>query len=93
MHDWTLRSISVDLEVGNVIFHLRDSRSERVELKAFDFVELHVPRTLDWGPSCSVNNCEGPIDTADGKQKLIVELQSGHRLSIIASQIKIPDDD
>lgn len=97
MHDWTLRTIEYVWESSSVTVALRRwSRArgapEDVQLFAGGVVDLLVPRRNEWGPSVSVLECDGPSETADGYQRLVLQMQSGDRLTIIARTFEMPPE-
>jgi hypothetical protein len=82
MHDATLISIQFDWESGTCIASFRGSPNlpgGPFRLRWSGVSDLHVPRTLDWGPSISVLSAvENP------KGHFALTLQSGDVVTILA---------
>jgi len=89
MHDWTLLGLSIDWAAGTARLDLKSSAGPET-LTAIGLKSAIAPRRFPWGPSCSVNGCRGPIQTADGATQLVVELQSGDEIELIADQFVMP---
>ena len=89
MHDWTLVSIGFDWETGKAILSCRNLDSQLVYIVGENVTNLHVPRVLEWGPSISINEFNGPVDIAGTKQ-LKIEMQTGDVITISASSFVIP---
>jgi hypothetical protein len=89
MHDWTLRSLKVDWETGEVRLCV-DSPSGHTSVRAFDLYDLRVPRAQAWGPSVSVNKVDGPSPQEGGRVHLAIEMQSGDLIQIVARSIEMP---
>ena len=90
MHDWTLVSMLFEWKSGCVTLEFRTDGSNSAELTAHGVRELHVPRLNEWGPSISVNGVHGPSDGASGQRELVVEMQSGDRIRIVAASFDVP---
>src|ERR1700733_12219254 len=59
MHDWTLKSISVEWGSGTATFALAGPITA-VTLIGHDVRSPHMPRRFAWRPSVSVNETDGP---------------------------------
>jgi hypothetical protein len=88
MHDWSLETITVNWKARTASLLLRGSRGHAA-LTARGLQELHVPMALEWGPSVSVNKIDGPSANGD-HQKLLLEMQSGDTIEIIAESFEMP---
>lgn len=97
MHDWTLLTISLTWKTGEVRidFESFDSLDGQdynvVSIFATEVRRLNIPNLQEWGLSVSVNSVERPVLLNDGTYKLIIEMQSGDNISIIAKKIVFPD--
>lgn len=89
MHDWTLISIKIEWAHGRAQIELRNPASEVAVIRAEGLIDLQVPRVQGWGPSVSVNQVSGPSSVEGGKQ-LLVEMQSGDVIKLVASAIFLP---
>ncbi|HEY5048855.1 MAG TPA: hypothetical protein VII49_12640 [Rhizomicrobium sp.] len=90
MHDWILKSVLFEWKLARVIFIFDNLQAIEAKLIAADVVDLHITQRKEWGPSVSVNNLIGPSDLEGGVRKLIIEMQSGDVITIIASAFDIP---
>jgi hypothetical protein len=90
MHDWSLLSLTVDWEIGDACIVVR-SPSGHASIRASELRELHVPRHRPWGPSASINIVTGPLQGPDGHASLIIEMQSGDQIQIVARSIEMPE--
>jgi hypothetical protein len=89
MHDWSLLSLNVDWAAGDARVVLR-SPSGEVSIRASELRELHAPRHRPWGPSASINAVNGPIQGPDEQASLVIEMQSGDSIRIVARAIEMP---
>ena len=91
MHDWTLLGLSIDWTKGTARIELWSSGGARV-LTAAGLKSAVVPRASPWGPSSSINGYCGPVRTEDGTSRLVVEMQSGDVIEIVADEFLMPPD-
>jgi hypothetical protein len=91
MHDWTLRGLSIDWTRGTVRLELSSSDGVRV-LTAAGLKSASVPRRGPWGPSSSINGYRGPFRTEDGTSRLVIEMQSGDVIELVADEFVMPED-
>jgi hypothetical protein len=89
VHDWSLRTITVDWEARTATLHLRAS-SRDAAIVARGLHALHVPMAFEWGPSVSINRVEGPIETA-GRGILWIEMQTGDTIELVADRFEMPE--
>src|SRR6266404_2436553 len=89
MHDWTLRSISVDWEAGTATISLTWA-SLPAAVIAHGVQDLRIPRKLEWGHSVSVNSTRGPDPIEDGLFSFSIEMQSGDTVEVVASRFELP---
>jgi hypothetical protein len=89
MHDWVFAKASIDWEraVARLEFNW-DGKLKVV--RAVGFSGIHLPRQLPWGPSASVNRCDGPTRRQGGEYGLAIEMQSGDTIEITARQFEMP---
>ena len=90
MHDWTLLSLRIDWESGEVSILIRGPKSEN-EILASGALEIHIPRALPWGRSVSINAVAGPTIVENGLSSLDIEMQSGDTIKIVARSFNIPN--
>jgi hypothetical protein len=90
MHDWTLLSLRIDWESGEVSIVVRGPKAEH-EVRVSGALEIHVPRALPWGPSASINTVAGPTVIERGLSSLDIEMQSGDTIRIVARSFNMPD--
>jgi hypothetical protein len=90
MHDWTLKTIKIEWDVGSAELHLIARPGILRSLKARGLVELTVSRRLEWGPSESILSSNGPIIRPDGNSQLTIQLQSGDVISMTSAEIEMP---
>ena len=88
MHDWTLKTVTVDWSAGSVTIELQTAGMPKV-LRAYEVAELRVPRRQAWGPSVSVNECDGPT-AHDGLSRVSIEMQTGDVIELIAARFAMP---
>jgi len=43
-----------------------------------------------WGPSVSINKCDGPVAQESGGFRLVIEMQSGDEIELVARQFDMP---
>jgi hypothetical protein len=91
MHDWTLNRLTVDWEAGEVEVSLDMWQGPRL-IRALGLKHLRVGREFPWGPSVSVNGVVGPTAVEDG-HLLLIEMQSGDPIEIVASSFQMPQDE
>jgi hypothetical protein len=89
MHDWSLLSLNVDWAAGAARIVVR-SPSGEASIRATGLYELHAPRRRSWGPSASINTVKGPTQGTDEHTSLIIEMQSGDSIRIVARAIEMP---
>jgi hypothetical protein len=90
MHDWTLVSILFEWKSARVILEFETGGSKSKRLVGHGVSELHAPRLNDWGPSVSVTKVAGPSDDASGRRELVIEMQSGDHIRIVAKSFDFP---
>jgi hypothetical protein len=90
MHDWTLVTLSFDWKGACVTLTLRNPKSESVLLKAEGVIRLLVPKRDEGGRSISVNDVTGPTRQPDGTEVLLIEMQSGDVIEIVATSFDLP---
>lgn len=90
MHDWTLLSLRIDWESGEVLIVIRGPKGED-KIRASGALEIHVPRALPWGPSVSINAVTGPTVLENGLSSLDIEMQSGDTIKIVARFFNMSD--
>jgi len=87
MHDTTLISIQIDWEIGTCVASFRGGPNipgGPFQLRWTDVKDLHVPRTLAWGPSISVLSA---MEYPTGRYAL--HLQSGDVITIQAGSVAL----
>jgi hypothetical protein len=89
MHDWTLKSISLDWRPGALAIGLLGPKS-LTAITARDIRELHVPRRFGWGPSASVQSIEGPTKHDGELLRLTIQMHSGDVIEIVAAAFDLP---
>lgn len=90
MHDWVFLGLSFVWSDGRCYLEFKDSCSNIKKLTAVNVHELSVPRKQDWGESVCVNSVSGPY-LKNELVTLIIEMQSGDEISIVASEIEMPE--
>lgn len=90
IHDCTLLSINIDWCAGVVILEFRGHHHENFEITAFNFLEINVPRRLDWGESFLVNKFLGPDEVREEFCEISIEIQSGDVIKIVAKSFSMP---
>ena len=87
LHDATLMSAEIDWDSGLLKLLLIPSRVAAIPKKiiAKDTVKLHLTRDFPWGRSVSIN--EVILEKNENDQKLIIKMQSGDTVEIIARSI------
>jgi len=91
MHDWSLIEIVADWATGQVTLSFKNNESKIEHITALGFSDLHIPKLHDWGDSVSVNEVYGPHRDPSGNFTLIIEIQSGDKISIKAKSINMPN--
>jgi len=89
MHDWTFVTAAVDWKEGTARLEFVSSDGLKV-VKARGVTDLRLPRKLPWGPSISVNRCDGPTKQEDGGHSLTIEMQSGDTIELLAAVFEMP---
>jgi hypothetical protein len=92
MHDWLLLGLAVDWTAGTARLDLRSSTGAKA-ITAIGLKRAVLPRELPWGPSSSVNGCRGPLPGEDGSTRLVIEMQSGDEIELVADQFEMPPED
>lgn len=90
MHDWTLLSAKFEWAEARVTLYLLNSSSEIVSIIAEGAASLVIPKKDGWGRSVSVNNITGPNLQEDGAFLLVVEMQCGDAIEVIARSFTLP---
>jgi hypothetical protein len=80
LHDATLQSFHFKWADGRCVFELNTVDVGMRELVFSGVINLHVPRSMPWGPSVSVNSIRQV-----GLDVFEIELQSGDILKVQAS--------
>lgn len=89
MHDWSLVSVTADWASGTVEMNFNAAPGS-MRLIAHNCREFGFPRRHPWGPSVSVNTVTGPRSTDSGMLELLVEMQTGDVIRIVASRFEMP---
>lgn len=90
MHDWTLLSAKFEWAEARVTLYFLNSISERVSIIAEETTSLVMPKKDEWGRSVSVNIVTGPNLQEDGAFLLVVEMQCGDAIEVIARSFILP---
>ena len=91
MHDWTVRSVSIDWKIGAATISLtRFGDGAPVVIAAHDVRDIHIPRKFEWGPSVSILTTQGPDSVEGGQFSLLIQMQSGDMIRIVASRFDLP---
>ncbi|MDO9163300.1 MAG: hypothetical protein Q8Q45_00120 [Methylococcaceae bacterium] len=88
VHDWTLVSIVMTWNVGEIEFVFKDQKSHIVKGYIYDFTELKIPKLQPWGKSVSINSLEITPEGNNDK-KIRLEMQSGDVIEVTAKNIEI----
>jgi hypothetical protein len=89
MHDWTLLSAFVDWKQGTARLEFQWDGEPKV-ITALGLTDMRLPRKSPWGPSVSINRCVGPTKARDGSHSLVIEMQSGDNIELVAEQFEMP---
>jgi hypothetical protein len=89
MHDWTFLGLSIDWTTGTARLELESYTGPEI-LTAIGLRGVVVPRRFPWGPSLSINKCRGPDRIEGGAGRLVIEMQSGDEIELIADQFVMP---
>jgi len=90
MHDWILHSLSLDWEKGTLEIHLTAFDGAGAQsIRAYEVKRLDIPRHHEWGPSRSILETNGP-EPEGNAQKLILFMQSGDEIVIVAERFDMP---
>lgn len=92
MHDWSLKSFTVDWESKHITFELLSHDGPKM-IDAEDFISFKGTGNSPWGNSISINEIKGPEGTKDGHEILTIEIQSGDIIEIKAKKILMPKTD
>lgn len=90
MHDWTLNSVTVVWRSGELRISLQ-SPAGPIEVRAAGLRRLDMPRAFPWGQSVSINEVAGPTPLSGGGEQLVIEMQSGDRIEVVADAIELPN--
>jgi len=84
-------SVSVDWKAGMARLEFMPFGGGNVpkHIVAKGLSDLRLPRKQPWGPSVSVNSCEGPVEI-DGAYRLSIEMQTGDQIEIVAARFEMP---
>lgn len=88
LHDWSLASIEYQWADARCELLFLGYKSQK-RLIAKNMCDLRVPQKNDWGPSDSVNTVSGPFDASDGAKSLTIEMQSGDKIALTASEFEL----
>ncbi len=89
MHDWALTDLTFNWETACVTIRLSwDSVSRTVTADGVS--ELLIPRANEWGPSVSVNKVSEVETLPSGLKQLLIEMQSGDIIRIVAKRFALP---
>jgi hypothetical protein len=89
MHDWTFKGVSVDWGEATAELEFSSASGPKV-VRAKGLWDMHLPRKLPWGPSVSVNRCNEPAQIEGGDYSLVIEMQSGDKIELVAQQFEMP---
>lgn len=90
LHDWALRRIDLDWEQGKLLIEVTGPHRTG-SIVCSDVHAVIIPRIYPWGASISINEIRGPELIPDGYEKLVIEMQSGDEIEIIARSFSFPD--
>jgi hypothetical protein len=93
-HDAYLKSIVIEWRVGAARLELGYDETAIV-IRASGLQGLHLPRKEPWGPSDWINSVQGPVNEPQGAQRLMIEMQSGDVIEVVAREISVermPED-
>ncbi|ACX90008.1 hypothetical protein EXT68_17085 [Pectobacterium parmentieri] len=91
MHDWTLLSLLIDWNKGELVIRLLNSNSEPVVIKANGVKLINIPKGGEWGESVSVNELIELDRNFDGFERMKIEVQSGDVIEVVAEEILLPN--
>ncbi|WP_167528674.1 hypothetical protein [Paraburkholderia azotifigens] len=86
-HDWTLVSLNVSWQIGELEIEMLDSTSTRRTWIAKNLVSLVLPRQHPWGPSVSIYKVE--VSNAGTNVTARLEMQSGDVIECIAGSFEL----
>lgn len=86
-HDWTLVSLNVSWQIGELEIEMLDSASERRIWVAKNLVSLILPRQHPWGPSVSINKVGA--SNVGGNVNARIEMQSGDVIECNAGSFEL----
>lgn len=90
MHDWTLVDILVRWKEATAVVSLVDGSSASREIRCAGVRKLSVSRDQPWGPSNSVLELKGPQPIGDRGIQIVIEMQSGDLIEIVAQSFDLP---
>jgi hypothetical protein len=90
MHDWILKDLTIDWKNASLRIQVLCSKSEIVNISAEKFCQISIPKQENWGPSVFINQVIGPVPWGTNQYKLVIEMQSGDCIEVIANVIKLP---
>jgi hypothetical protein len=88
MHDWSLVSISINWQRGEVAILVSDMTSTERQIIVEGFTEIRVPRDRPWGASISINKLSEADQ--DGQRRLTIQMQSGDEISVSGAKVVMP---
>jgi len=91
LHDWILLGVNLDWKQGEVALSV-SWRGEASSIVCSDIQMLRVPRAFPWGPSAFIYEVRGPGTASEGYERLVIQMQSGDEIEIIARRFSLPAD-
>lgn len=90
MHGWTLLSVRFEWVEARVTLNFRNPNTNTISIVAKGAVSLVMPKKDKRGRSVSVNNVTGPKVQKDGLFLMIVKMQSGDAIEVLARSFALP---
>jgi hypothetical protein len=91
MQNWVLKTVSVEWKEGTVRLELSSGGTLKV-IRAKGLSDLRLNRKSSVNPDVSVKHCEGPTKLQGGEYSLVIEMQSGGKIELVARQFEMPSN-
>ena len=90
MHDWVFNSIEVNWHSGLSLIGVTDRKSINREIIIHEIIYFSMSRRFEWGESTNINRISLEEKGGGEGHNLVIEMQSGDTIEIIANKICLP---
>ena len=89
MQNWVFKAASVEWKEGTARLELSSDGTLKI-IRAVGVSDIRLHRKVPLGPSVLVKQCEGPTKIESGEYSLVIEIQGGDKIELVARQFVMP---